>query len=196
MDGGHFASGERAQRRTAFSERAGRYGVQAVRPVREVRALLSPHAVPYEVRGVEVRVNPRLLSYVIPFVAGVGLMIGGMKTAGTTLVAIPQLIVGMVLTAVAGWDFVSDSGRLDLGRPQPQPAWRPAEDDQPGAANGSTTGTRRRTYDEKFRRHAVHMVRSTGKPVAAVARDLDVNPGTLRGWVKKERQERERLTAG
>jgi transposase len=37
----------------------------------------------------------------------------------------------------------------------------------------------RRKYDAEFREGAVRIVRETGKPVAAVARDLGINPGTL-----------------
>ena len=193
MEFGQGTRAEGAQRGTALLQRADQYRVRAVTPVRDVRALLSPEAVPYEVRGMHVRVNPRLLSYLIPFVAGVGVMIGGMKTAGTPLVGIPQLILGIALIAVAGWDFVSDSGRLDV-----EPS-RPAADSPSTDGNGPAVATApagresRRTYDDKFRRHAVHMVRSTGQPIAAVARDLDVNPSTLAGWVKKDRIERERF---
>ena len=37
----------------------------------------------------------------------------------------------------------------------------------------------RRKYDLEFREGAVRIVRETGKPIAVVARDLGVNPGTL-----------------
>jgi transposase-like protein len=33
-------------------------------------------------------------------------------------------------------------------------------------------------------------VRETGKSIAEVARDLDLNPGTLGNWVKKDQVER------
>ena len=198
MDGGQGTGAGGAPRRTALLERAGRYRSRAVTPVRDVRAQLSAEAVPYEVRGMHVRVNPRLLSYWIPFVAGVGVMIGGMKTAGTPWLGIPQLVLGVILIAVASWDYVSDSGRLDVRPSQPADDW-PADDwpadDTDGLAVAPAPGRRqaRRTYDDKFRRHAVHMVRSTGEPIAVIARDLDVNPSTLAGWVKKDRIERARL---
>ena len=177
--------------RTALLERADRYRVRAVAPVREVRAELPPEAVPYVIRGMHVRVNPRLLSYWIPFVAGVGVMIGGIKTAGVPWVAIPQLLLGIALIAFATWDFVSDSGRLDV-EPSPRaPASASAPVDEPTV--GAARRPPRETYDERFRRHAVHMVRATGEPIAAIARELDVNPSTLAGWVRKDRIERAKL---
>lgn len=169
-------------RGSALLDRVDRYRTRAVAPVREVRAELPGKAVPYDVRGRQVKVNPRLLSYWIPFVAGVGLMIGGMKTAVVPWLGIPQLVIGVALIATAAWDFVIDSGRLDF-RPSP-PA---VTGDEAGAPK-----RRRAAYDEKFRRHAVHMVRSTGQPIAAIARELDVNPSTLAGWVRKDRIQRER----
>ena len=48
----------------------------------------------------------------------------------------------------------------------------------------------RRKYDPEFREGAVRIVRESGKSVAEVARDLDLNPGTLGNWVNKDRAER------
>jgi transposase len=46
---------------------------------------------------------------------------------------------------------------------------------------------RRRKYDPEFREGAVRIVRETGKPIAEVARDLGVHPGTLGRWVSQDR---------
>lgn len=37
----------------------------------------------------------------------------------------------------------------------------------------------RKKYDREFREGAVRIVEESGKPIAQVARDLDVNEGTL-----------------
>jgi len=49
----------------------------------------------------------------------------------------------------------------------------------------------RRKFDEQFKEGAVRIVRETGKPIAQVARDLGINPGTLENWVAKDRRARE-----
>jgi transposase len=45
-------------------------------------------------------------------------------------------------------------------------------------------------YPVEFRESAVAMVRETGKPVAAVARDLGVSETTLGNWVLADRRAR------
>ena len=45
-------------------------------------------------------------------------------------------------------------------------------------------------YPAEFREQAVELVRSSGKSVAAVARDLSINDMTLRGWIKADDAER------
>ena len=50
----------------------------------------------------------------------------------------------------------------------------------------------RRKFDQDFRAGAVRIVRETGRPVAAVARELGVNEGTLGNWVATDRRARER----
>jgi transposase len=46
----------------------------------------------------------------------------------------------------------------------------------------------RRKFDREFREGAVRIVRETGKPVAQVARELGVNPGTLANWVARDKR--------
>ena len=49
----------------------------------------------------------------------------------------------------------------------------------------------RRKFDAEFREGAVRLVSDTGKPIAVIARDLGVNPGTLGNWVAVDRAARE-----
>jgi len=47
----------------------------------------------------------------------------------------------------------------------------------------------RRKFSPQFRAEAVQMVIETGKPIAAVARDLGIHDGTLGNWVNAWRRE-------
>lgn len=45
-------------------------------------------------------------------------------------------------------------------------------------------------YSSEFRRDAVALVHSTGRPVNQVARELGLSHETLRNWVKRDRIDR------
>ena len=47
----------------------------------------------------------------------------------------------------------------------------------------------KRAFSAEYREEAVKMVLETGRPIAAVARDLGINEGTLGNWVNKYRDE-------
>jgi len=42
--------------------------------------------------------------------------------------------------------------------------------------------TERRTYTEEFKRETVHLMETSGKPVAEIARDLGINDNNLYRW--------------
>jgi len=46
----------------------------------------------------------------------------------------------------------------------------------------------RRKFDPDFKQGAVRIVTETGKPIAQVARELGIHPGTLDNWVVADRQ--------
>ena len=49
----------------------------------------------------------------------------------------------------------------------------------------------RREFTDEFKAGAVRLVLDEGKKVAAVARDLDLTPSALGGWVKQARADRD-----
>jgi transposase len=57
---------------------------------------------------------------------------------------------------------------------------------------------RRRQFTEEFKRDAVDLVRSTGRPIAQIAHELGIYDSTLGNWVRQDRVdrgEREGLTS-
>ena len=46
----------------------------------------------------------------------------------------------------------------------------------------------RKTYSREFRESAVKMVTEQHRPLPEAARNLGVQPGTLRSWIKGQRQ--------
>ena len=63
---------------------------------------------------------------------------------------------------------------------------------------GSGPGRRgkRRQYTDEFKAGAVRLVLDEKKSVAEVARDLDLTPSALGGWVKQARADRSKGKAG
>jgi transposase len=49
---------------------------------------------------------------------------------------------------------------------------------------------RRRQFTEEFKRDAVELVRTTGRPIAQIARELGVYDSTLGNWVRQDRIDR------
>lgn len=47
-------------------------------------------------------------------------------------------------------------------------------------------------YPDQFRRDALQLVESSGRPIADVARSLGISEGTLWNWVKASREASER----
>lgn len=46
-------------------------------------------------------------------------------------------------------------------------------------------------YSDEYKRDAIELVRSSGRTVTAVARELGISSESLRGWVKKARAAQE-----
>jgi transposase len=59
------------------------------------------------------------------------------------------------------------------------------------AAKQGRTKRPRRQFTDEFRAGAVRLVLDEGKTVAQVARDLDLTPSALTGWVKRARADRD-----
>ena len=55
---------------------------------------------------------------------------------------------------------------------------------------------KRRQFTAEFKAGAVRLVLDEGKSVATVARDLDLTPSSLAGWVKQARADRSRGATG
>ena len=53
---------------------------------------------------------------------------------------------------------------------------------------------KRRKFDPEFREGAVGLVNESSKSVAAIARELGINEGTLGNWVVLDRQAKEGTT--
>jgi transposase len=51
-------------------------------------------------------------------------------------------------------------------------------------------------YTQEFRRDAVDLVRSSGRPINEVARELGLSHETLRNWVRKREQQTSGVAAG
>ena len=54
----------------------------------------------------------------------------------------------------------------------------------------------RRSFTEEFKAGAVRLVLDQGKPVAAVARDLDLTASALQAWVNQARADRSKGKTG
>jgi transposase len=51
-------------------------------------------------------------------------------------------------------------------------------------------GQHRRQFSPEFKRDAVALVRSSGRPIAQIARELGIVESNLGNWVAKDRDER------
>jgi transposase len=62
-------------------------------------------------------------------------------------------------------------------------------------ANG-TARRQRRNFSDEFKAGAVRLVLDEGKTVAQVARDIDLTPSALAGWVEQARADRSKGKTG
>ena len=51
-------------------------------------------------------------------------------------------------------------------------------------------GQQRRQFSPEFKADAVALVRSTGRPIAAIAHELGIGDSNLSYWLKKDRENR------
>ena len=51
-------------------------------------------------------------------------------------------------------------------------------------------GRKPQRYSPEFKRDAVELVRSTGRPIAEIARELGIYDSTLGNWVRQDRIDR------
>jgi transposase len=49
---------------------------------------------------------------------------------------------------------------------------------------------RRRQFTEEFKRDAVDLVRTTGRPIAQIAHELGIYDSTLGNWIRQDRIDR------
>jgi transposase len=54
----------------------------------------------------------------------------------------------------------------------------------------------RRQFTQEFKRDAVELVPTTGRPIAEIARELGIYDSTLGNWVKQDRIDRGERRAG
>ena len=55
---------------------------------------------------------------------------------------------------------------------------------------------KRRAFTTEFKEQAVRIVRESGKPIATVARELDLTETALRSWVRQAEVDADRGTPG
>ena len=56
-----------------------------------------------------------------------------------------------------------------------------------GEEHRQTPHRTRRGFTKEFKRDAVELVRSTGRPIAEIARELGIYDSTLGNWVRQDR---------
>jgi transposase len=59
-----------------------------------------------------------------------------------------------------------------------------------GCPDGRQPTKNRRQFTAEFKRDAVELVRTTGRPIAEIARELGIYDSTLGNWVRQDRIDR------